>query len=251
VSNYSEVVLILALACGARVDPPSNGGTTDGPTDDGSTDDGGGDGGSDGATEGPLPDPILLVHGINGSDADWATYEQWLVAAGWPAERIVAKTFSDPAWGCNVDNAAALSGWVDEVLAATGAARVDVVAHSMGTLSSRYFLERLGGEGKIDAYVTLGGMHNGLDEPCWSPFEVCVWQELCSVGDFMIDLHDYDVAASGARWTSISSKADDTVAPDRAAVEGAENIVLDAVAHDGATGFQELAEVFAMVRERL
>ena len=35
------------------------------------------------------------------------------------------------------------------------------VAHSMGTLSSRYFVKNLGGTELVNTYVTLGGLHHG------------------------------------------------------------------------------------------
>ena len=50
---------------------------------------------------------------------------------------------------------------VDALLARTGARKVDVIAHSMGTISARYYVEHLGGAAKVDAFVSLAGVNQG------------------------------------------------------------------------------------------
>jgi triacylglycerol lipase len=42
-----------------------------------------------------------------------------------------------------------------------GATKVDIITHSMGTLSARYYVRNLGGDGKVDALVSLGGANHG------------------------------------------------------------------------------------------
>lgn len=54
------------------------------------------------------PTPILLVHGINGSAADFDALQARLRADGWDASSVFAFTFGDPKWGCNVDNASTI-----------------------------------------------------------------------------------------------------------------------------------------------
>ena len=46
---------------------------------------------------------------------------------------------------------------------ATDARRVDVVSHSMGAISSRYYVERLDGADRVDAWVSLAGVNRGHD----------------------------------------------------------------------------------------
>ncbi|MEV6770140.1 alpha/beta fold hydrolase [Nocardia sp. NPDC051030] len=48
-----------------------------------------------------------------------------------------------------------VSAVVDKVLAATGAAKVDLVGHSQGGLVGRYYLNELGGRDKVDQMVLL------------------------------------------------------------------------------------------------
>ncbi len=98
-------------------------------------------------------DGIVFVHGINGSAGDWNTMVDRFRNDGWPADQLIARAYSDPRWGCNGTNANQLSGWVQE-LSGRGATRIAIVAHSMGGLSSRYYLQRLGGTSSVALLVT-------------------------------------------------------------------------------------------------
>jgi len=54
-----------------------------------------------------------------------------------------------------------LSKVVDNVLYATGKNKVIIIAHSMGGLVSRYYIENLGGDSKVDKLVTIGTPNHG------------------------------------------------------------------------------------------
>jgi len=122
----------------------------------------------------PPRQPILLVHGINGSSADFAVMVERLVQGGWPRAWVRALDFPDARWGCNRDNADLVRDAVAALRRTTGAARVDLVAHSMGVLSTRYYLKNLGGTAEVSTYVRLGGMHHGQRSACLNPLPVCV-----------------------------------------------------------------------------
>lgn len=86
------------------------------------------------------------------------------VSDGWPREMLYAFTFSNPSNmsdGANVRNAEEIAAWVDQILAETGAEKVDIVSHSMGGLSTRYYIKFLGGIDKVDDYVSLASPHHG------------------------------------------------------------------------------------------
>lgn len=61
------------------------------------------------------------------------------------------------------DSARQLAAFVDRVLAATGATKVNVVGHSQGGLIPTYFIKRLGGAAKIDKYVGLAPSNHGTE----------------------------------------------------------------------------------------
>jgi len=199
----------------------------------------------------PAPRPVILVHGVNGSSADYATMIARLQADGWPADWLFAFDAADPKWGCNVDNAAAIQQLVAHAMAVTGQPRVDLVAHSMGTLSSRYYVKNLGGQTQVNTYVTLGGMHHGLSSPCWNPLPICVWNELCQSGEFITELNADPATPGNLNWVSIYGTADETVPNESSYLEGAENIALEGIEHDGPNGLQERLEAYEEVRRVL
>lgn len=51
--------------------------------------------------------------------------------------------------------------WVNQIRSQTGASRVDIVSHSMGALSSRYYIKNLGGQSYVNDYVSIAGPNHG------------------------------------------------------------------------------------------
>lgn len=230
------------------------GGDDSGTPDAGAPDAGAPDAGlpDSGTIDAGLPpiDGIVFVHGINGSAADWATMVARFKADGFPADRLVAHTFADPKWGCNATNAKQVDTWVHD-LQSLGAKRVAVVAHSMGGLSSRYFVKNLGGTSKVAVFSTLGTMHHGLTTPCLNPLPVCVWQELCATGAYITELNLAPATPGPTKWVSIFSDGDQTVPTSSSTLIGAENIMVPGLSHDGPTGLQESEVVYQRVRDVL
>jgi triacylglycerol lipase len=199
------------------------------------------------------PLPILFIHGINGHADNWASIRGHLADDGWPPELLFAQTFDDPAWGCNVDNAATIDRWVDAILAETGAPQIQLVAHSMGTLSSRSYVKNLGGTDTVRQYITLGGMHHGLQSSCSPdfPFKPCVWDEICSSGDLVTQLNAEPSTPGPTTWVSIYGTADADIPNSSSILDGAENIAVPGVEHDGPNGLQETAATYRVLKEVL
>jgi len=103
----------------------------------------------------PIHNPILFVHGWNASSATWNTMVSRFKADGWTSAELVNWSYNFRQ--SNATTAAQIQQKVDSVLNATGATQVDIISHSMGALSARYYVRNLGGDGKVDALVTLGG----------------------------------------------------------------------------------------------
>src|SRR5436190_18789359 len=61
----------------------------------------------------------------------------------------------------NKTTASEIATKVDQIIAATGASKVDIISHSMGGLSSRWYVKFLGGDQKVDDWVSLGGPNHG------------------------------------------------------------------------------------------
>jgi triacylglycerol lipase len=83
--------------------------------------------------------PVLLVPGWLDSARDLAALRIHLLAAGWPSTHVEAVTFAVPT-GSNRDHADELAAAVDSLRVHAGADRVDIVAHSMGGLATRWYL---------------------------------------------------------------------------------------------------------------
>lgn len=107
----------------------------------------------------PERHPILFVHGWNSSGAIWGTMISRFKADGWTDAQLASWSYNTSQ--SNATTAKQIASKVDSILAATGASRVDVITHSMGGLSSRYYLKNLGGDAKVDAWVSLGGPNHG------------------------------------------------------------------------------------------
>ncbi len=61
------------------------------------------------------------------------------------------------------DSARELGVFVDKVLAATGAPKVNIVGHSQGGLLPTWYIRRLGGASKVDKYVGLAPSNRGTE----------------------------------------------------------------------------------------
>ena len=100
--------------------------------------------------------PLLLVHGYQCNRGTWLWMRARLEAAGW----TVATLNLEPVYGSIDDYADRIERRVAEVLEATGAPQLVLVAHSMGGLACRAYLRRHGSE-KVAQLVTLGSPHGG------------------------------------------------------------------------------------------
>jgi triacylglycerol lipase len=67
-------------------------------------------------------------------------------------------------WGqSNATTAGQIRTKVNSIKSATGAARVDIVSHSMGALGSRYYIKNLGGQSSVNDYVSIAGPNHGTN----------------------------------------------------------------------------------------
>jgi triacylglycerol esterase/lipase EstA (alpha/beta hydrolase family) len=114
------------------------------------------------------PRPVVLVHGTFADRSNsWQAISPLLKNNGYC---VFALNYGDyqgsGAIGVyGVDDiptsAGELSAYVDQVLAATGAAEVDLVGHSQGGMMPRYYLKYLGGAAKVKALVGLSPSNHG------------------------------------------------------------------------------------------
>jgi triacylglycerol lipase len=188
-------------------------------------------------------DPILFVHGWNSSGSTWTTMIGRFQADGWTSAEL--NNWSYNTSQSNATTAAQVRDKVDQILASTGAAKVDIITHSMGGLSSRYYLKNLGGDAKVDEWVSLGGPNHGTDTAnfCWQTS--CI--EMRQGSSFLTALNSGDETPGAPRYATWWSPCDEVINPDSSVpLSGASNTQTACMSH---SNLKENATVYGQVRD--
>lgn len=114
------------------------------------------------------PRPVVLVHGTFADRSNsWQAISPLLHNRGYCVFALNYGSYSGSGAigvygvGDIPVSAGELSTFVDQVLAATGAAEVDLVGHSQGGMMPRYYLKNLGGAAKVGTLVGLSSSNHG------------------------------------------------------------------------------------------
>jgi pimeloyl-ACP methyl ester carboxylesterase len=139
-------------------------------------------------------DPIVFVHGYFVNVSEWDVMINRFRELGYPDDYLWAIAFSSTIQSSRINARDELPPFVDEVLAATGAAKVDIVAHSMGGLSTRLWIKSYGGADLVRDYVSLSGTHHGTAMSCLIPWLGQGSAETCPA------YADEDESVNGVQW---------------------------------------------------
>lgn len=201
------------------------------------------------------PNPVVLVHGFVATRSYWQTLSPLLANNGYC---VFALTYGQMPGVASLggfapmqDSARQLDRFVNRVMAATGAHKVDLVGHSEGTLMPQYWLKRLGGAAKVDRFVALAPTYDGTSFMGLDTFlrQLAQWplglgallvgmvdsacpvcRQLLHGSAFLTDLFgDGVVAMPGVTYTTIMSRHDELVVPytsGRIDAPGVTNIVV-------------------------
>jgi triacylglycerol lipase len=174
--------------------------------------------------------PVVLVHGISSSASSWNDWVANFTADGYTAAELDAWSYS---WSqSNVTTARQLATEIQNVLARTGASKVDLVVHSMGALSSRYYLKNLGGTAYVDDFVSVAGTNHGT-----STASLCAWlytscAEMQTGSSFLTALNSGDETPGAVTYASYWSNCDEAINPDSSALlSGATNVGVGCESH--------------------
>jgi triacylglycerol esterase/lipase EstA (alpha/beta hydrolase family) len=187
------------------------------------------------------PDPVVLVHGLGARMSEnWLYLSPALANAGYC---VFALTYGqNPDVPAPLDqrggllpmeeSAQQLAEFVERVLAATGAARVDIVGHSEGSLMPNYYVKFLGGAARVQRYVGITPLWNGtnlaglataytLSEPTGLNLVVgglidpscgsC--RQFLRGSDFLNAMNEGGAAVPGVTYTMIMTVYDELVVP--------------------------------------
>ena len=182
------------------------------------------------------PYPVVLVHGtFENMNDNWGAASPLLANAGYCVFAFnyggATATSDIQGTGTIESGAAQLATFVNQVLAATGTAKVDIVGHSQGGMMPRYYIKNLGGAATVDKLVALAPSNNGttLDgitelgtqlgilDPANSfltgsgACAACVEQEQGSA--FLTALNSGGETVPGVQYTVIETTDDEVVTP--------------------------------------
>lgn len=165
-------------------------------------------------------DPVVLVPGFTTGpiiDTGYFPLRDRLRSAGYD---VTLLTYPDYGLGDIRTNSARLASTVAAVKARTGAAKVDIVSHSMGGLVSRYYVKSLGGAANVDSLIMLGTPNYGTNLANIAEFLTfgsCVGitscEQMARGSGFLNDLNAGDDTIGSVRYTSIATKVDLVVTP--------------------------------------
>jgi len=200
----------------------------------------------------PGDDPLLLVHGYMDSRHApwWRRLRRRLAEAGY-GERVRTLDHGPTPMSSMEsprDHAEGI-GRVVERLAAEFDGQVDLLAHSMGGLSARWYVERMDGQRHVDDLVTLGTPHRGTS---WAMFGAATpgGRAMIPGSSFLSALNDGSLARQ-VSYTAVWSRADRVIHPsDSASLDpswfptllGARNVRLEDAGHMELVYDQDLIE---------
>lgn len=197
--------------------------------------------GDSGSTGPPGDEPVLLVHGYvdTGETPWWDVVTRYLVDAGYSRDRISVLSLGEIP-GTTTDSPRTYADAVGDRLAAMAEefeSEVDVVAHSMGGLDSRWCVEEQAGAQYVDDLVTLGTPHQGTYAAYLGSLTPG-GRDMIPGSEFLTELND-GTLAEGVDYHAYWSHADELVVPSEYAKLPAPERDSVAVARNDETGFQE------------
>jgi len=188
-------------------------------------------------------DPILFVHGYLESSSLWKTMISRFEKDGYPKSYLSAYSYNTSQ--SNKVDAEEVKSRVESLLKTTKASKVDIVAHSMGSLNSRWYVKFLGGESKVDDWVSLGGPNHGTETANFCFSTSCVEMRIGST--FLKELNEGDETPGTVNYGTWWSPCDEIINPDSSvALSGATNTETACISHAALTTDET---VYQQVRE--
>jgi triacylglycerol lipase len=193
------------------------------------------------------PRPILLVHGIAHNHSAFISLRKRMAASQWHNVFTINYATRHGSLTGMVDE---VSQAVENILLKTQSKQIDIVAHSLGGIVSRYYMCLGDGRGKIKNLVTLGSPHQGTGASrllMGLPFGA-LKSDLRN-GSYLMKLLNQTGLPRGSTITSIYSEYDWTVWPQsNCEVEGSpsnsfKNVKISDCGHTGLLYSPQVADI--------
>lgn len=149
---------------------------------------------------------VVLVHGLGANRGSFYPLQAWLKLSG--HDRQLAFNHRS---GPSVE---ALAIQLKQIIdAQVRGGRIDLIAHSLGGLICRVYLQMLGGDRRVDRLITLGTPHQGTYASLWAPSAFV--RQLDPGGPFLRHLNGLPPPRTAV--TSIVGESDALILPREAA----------------------------------
>jgi triacylglycerol esterase/lipase EstA (alpha/beta hydrolase family) len=189
-------------------------------------------------------DPILFVHGWSSNASTWNTMIGRFEKDGYPKSHLSAYSYNT-SQSNKVDAEKEVKPRVESLLKATGATKVDIIAHSMGSLNTRWYIKFLGGESKVDEWVSLGGPNHGTNTAFFCFSTACT--EMRPGSTFLNELNAGDETPGSVNYGTWWSPCDEIINPDSSVpLSGATNTETACISH---SALHQDETVYKQVRE--
>ncbi|BEN08979.1 lipase [Serratia marcescens] len=186
--------------------------------------------------------PLILVHGRNADSGVWVALKSYLLTQGYTDDLLFGWNY-DSSQSVNEVLAGQFKTYVADVLSQTGADKVDIVAHSLGSLLTRWFIKFEGGKDSVRQWISIAGPNHGT-QLGW----LCaLWDQGCrdmTPGSYVItNLNQDTETPNPTQYTTIWSAGDEQISPPTSTpLSGADNIQVSQMKHNELLASEEVFE---------
>ncbi|MGW1929610.1 esterase/lipase family protein [Streptomyces sp. NPDC001919] len=181
--------------------------------------------------------PVVFVHGYNADPGVWGGLREDFKADGYTDAELFSFGY-DTHRSVNEVLSGRLAAYVEDVKRRTGAARVDLVSHSFGSLVTRWYAKYdPAGPASVAHWVSLAGPNHGT-ATAWA---CALWDQACrdmTPGSYVQKgLASGDETPGDVRYATWWSDCDEVVNPDDSVpLAGATNNAAGCLAHNDFLG---------------
>ncbi|MFI8763721.1 esterase/lipase family protein [Streptomyces sp. NPDC053792] len=158
--------------------------------------------------------PVVFVHGYNADPGVWGGLRVDFKADGYTDAELFSFGY-DTHRSVNEVLSGELAAYVEGVKRQTGASRVDLVAHSFGSLVTRWYVKfDAAGQSSVAHWVSLAGPNHGTGT-AWA---CALWDQACrdmTPGSYVQKkLAEGDETPGAVRYATWWSNCDEVIDPD-------------------------------------
>jgi len=179
-------------------------------------------------------DPILFVHGWSESASLWNTMIGRFEKDGYAKSALSAYSYNTATSNKTLAETEVKSRVETLLKNNPGATKVDIIAHSMGSLNTRWYIKFVGGESKVDDWVSLGGPNHGTETANTCSQTSCIEMRVGST--FLSELNAGDETPGTVSYGTWWSPCDEIINPDESVIlSGATNHKTACLSHSALT----------------